>query len=181
MKPEIRELLDKLDRYRQEERLTDYHQELELSYPKLAAALREMEIERRQCGITIDRMAIDILHRTTERDALAAENAKLKSQLAVAKDILGEPDELERVQQFHEFLQGQLPDGVTVGNPPKMTAVDAFSVIWFLQEVAGLISDSIEMCAYCGTLFGSNKEGYIGEEKNYCSLMCEAALAKEPV
>ncbi len=84
-------------------------------------------------------------------------------------------DELERVQQFHEFLQGRLPEGVTVRNPPKMTADDAFSVIWFLQEVSGLIPDSIEMCDYCGTLFDSYKEGHIGEDKNYCSSMCEAS------
>ena len=90
--------------------------------------------------------------------------------------VLRHTDELKRVQQFHEFLQGRLPNGVTVvGNPPRMTADDAFSVIWFLQEVSGLISDSIEMCAYCGTLFDSHKEGHIGEEKNHCSPMCEAS------
>ena len=104
-------------------------------------------------------------------------NAKSDSSVALRHT---DADELDRVQQFHEFLQGRLPDGVSVTNPPRMTAEDAFEVIWFLQEVAGLITDSIEMCAYCGTLFDSNREGHLGDtaDENYCSSMCEASDGK---
>lgn len=128
------------------------------------------------------------------KDLAKANSALTSEQIAHGKTMrrfgagtfsagAGEPvvDELSRVEQFHEFLQGRLPDGVEVGHLPKLSADEAFTVIWFLQEVSEIISSSIEMCSYCGTLFDSDADGHIGEAGNYCSAMCEANDEREGI
>lgn len=74
--------------------------------------------------------------------------------------------ELEAVQKFYEWLQGGTgPDGICFRGNPKITADEAFSVIYYLQEELKVIPDNYEQCRECKCLYDSYEEGAcIGEE-----------------
>lgn len=77
--------------------------------------------------------------------------------------------DLAWVDEFNDFLQGKMPDGITMPDPPNLTEKQAFSVIWYLQEHFCLIPDNIERCVDCGVFFDSNGEGDYDEELgNFC-------------
>ena len=82
-------------------------------------------------------------------------------------------DELEAVQKFHRFLQGEIPDGVTLGcKIRKMNAKQAMAVVWFLQECCYLIPDNYEMCHTCKDIYDSYSGGHYDEKTGWCH--CEA-------
>jgi hypothetical protein len=80
-----------------------------------------------------------------------------------------EMTELERVEQFMEFLQGVLPQGVHC-RAPKLSEKQARDVVWFLQAVSGFIPDKYERCDVCGNIFDSVNAGSYCDDfgKNYC-------------
>lgn len=84
--------------------------------------------------------------------------------------------DLEWVQEFFCFLQGSVPHEITLGrgHRPRLTAKQAFSVIYYLQEHFPLLPDRIERCDSCGQLYDSNAQGYYSEnrEKFFC-YMCD--------
>lgn len=72
---------------------------------------------------------------------------------------------IDEVQQLMDMLQGELPDDINLQHlPPPMTKEQAFSIIWFLQEITRVLPDSIEMCHVCDTLFDYNDSGHIVDE-----------------
>jgi hypothetical protein len=77
-------------------------------------------------------------------------------------------DELDDVTKFHQFLQGEIPEGVTVKRFKKMNADQAFTVIWFLQEVCHLLDERFEMCDECKTIYDSYAEGNCGVMTGRC-------------
>ena len=105
---------------------------------------------------------------------------KTCSRCGRRKKIMNEEREktLEQLQIFHKFLQGTIPEGVSTCKIKKMNAKQAFTVIWFLQEVCQLIDGSFEMCDNCYMLFDSWSEGcYIEKKgKNYCGTCDPRAL-----
>lgn len=82
-------------------------------------------------------------------------------------------DDIAWVEEFYLFLQGELPDSISLGSrcKPKLTAKKAFAIIWYLQEHFPILPDTIEVCWNCGALFDSNNEGLYWETKgrHYCS------------
>lgn len=72
--------------------------------------------------------------------------------------------EIEWVNEFYEFLKGELPEWVNTS--PKLNHRKAFSVIYYLQEKFPIINEYIEKCDVCNELYNSYEEGlYI--EKPY--------------
>src|SRR4051812_47508295 len=69
------------------------------------------------------------------------------------------PQWIERIRELHQFLQGNLPEGVKVRRPPRLTADQAWTVIWFVQEGMRAIPDHFERCSMCGDIFDSYSEG----------------------
>lgn len=68
---------------------------------------------------------------------------------------------LEQVEQFIEMLTGgDLPDGMTLANQPELTSRQAFSVVYYLQEILRLIPDHYEVCAWCHQLYDSYRGGH---------------------
>ena len=70
--------------------------------------------------------------------------------------------DIEKVEEFYEFLQQtKLPEG-THCKIPKLSKKAAFNIIWFLQEITGVLPDSIEQCTRrgCGELFDTHAEGH---------------------
>jgi hypothetical protein len=83
--------------------------------------------------------------------------------------------DIEWVNEFYQFLQGELPSGIGMSNRPKLSRKVAFSIIWYLQEKFPIIPDHIEQCDVCGELYDEYAEGHHSEltGKNYCSEGCE--------
>ena len=89
-------------------------------------------------------------------------------------------EDLEWVDEFYSFLQGELPKGITMPNNPKLSKDQAFNVIWYLQEHFPLIPDQIDRCDVCGTLYDSYSSGWYTEHSNekghhnFCDTSCES-------
>lgn len=67
---------------------------------------------------------------------------------------------LEKVQVFYEWLQGKdRPDDICFQHSPHLSAGEAFSVIYYLQEELEIVPDSYEKCRECGELYDSYVEG----------------------
>lgn len=83
--------------------------------------------------------------------------------------------DLEWVNEFYEFLQGNVPEGITTRPKIKLTKNQAFSIIWYLQEKFSVIPDHIEQCDVCGNLYDSWSQGHHSELTNkfYCNQGCE--------
>lgn len=80
--------------------------------------------------------------------------------------------DLEKMDEFYQFLQGALPDGMSIGrgHKPVLSEKKAMSIIWYLQEHLSVFPDHIERCSNCGSLYDSYKEGLYVEKKGkfYC-------------
>ena len=66
----------------------------------------------------------------------------------------------EQIVEFYDFLQGKVPEGMTVKKPPKLSQEQAFTVIWFLQEHLCVLPDNFEQCSTCHVIYNSDFEGF---------------------
>lgn len=82
--------------------------------------------------------------------------------------------DIEWINEFYEFLQGEYPKCMTLKHQPKLSQKKAFSIIYYLQEHFPVLPDNIEKCDTCGELYESDKEGIYWETKgkNYCGGCC---------
>ena len=86
--------------------------------------------------------------------------------------------DVEWVQEFFDFLTGDLPDGISMpkSHQPKLTPKKAMAIIWYLQEKFPLIPDNIEKCddPACNNIFDSNSQGFYSEKrgKHFCQDVC---------
>lgn len=68
--------------------------------------------------------------------------------------------DIESVQQFFDYLTSEeLPKHWTRRRLKKLKPDHAFEIIYYLQEVLGLLPDTFEMCRGCGFLFDTDVEG----------------------
>lgn len=68
---------------------------------------------------------------------------------------------LEQVDELMEMLTGgDLPEGMSIREQPRLNRKEAFSVIWFLQEQTRVLPDNIEMCGVCEELYDTEYGGY---------------------
>lgn len=72
-----------------------------------------------------------------------------------------ERDDLELAEELFEFLQGRAPEGYRIrrGHMPKLTANQAWTVIWYLGNQFWQVPDTIERCDVCGNIHDSESEG----------------------
>jgi hypothetical protein len=63
--------------------------------------------------------------------------------------------DLERTQELYNFLQGQMPEGVTVAKRkrPNLTPEQAWTVVWYLGNEYWQVTDRVEKCEVCGDLY----------------------------
>lgn len=82
--------------------------------------------------------------------------------------------DLEKVQEFYKFLQGEVPNGIVVNETTtlNLTPETAFTIIWYLQEHLSVFPDNIEKCSICGELYDSYSEGYHSEKRDL--FMCSS-------
>lgn len=81
--------------------------------------------------------------------------------------------DLEWIEEFYEFMQGEVPEGITLGKGSKIniSKKKAFTIIWYLQEHMPVLPDRIDQCDKCGDLYDSYSSGYYSEKqgKHFCS------------
>lgn len=81
-------------------------------------------------------------------------------------------EDMEWINEFYKFLQGQIPDGMSLGrgHTIKLSPNKANSIIWYLQEHFPLLPDHIEKCDICNELYDPYNSGYYSEltSKFYC-------------
>lgn len=79
----------------------------------------------------------------------------------------GQPilNDMERIEKFFSFLQGDVPPHVQMSDDttPKLTPDQAWSVIWFLQEVCHVLPVKFQRCDCCGDLYDSYRGGDYNE------------------
>lgn len=80
----------------------------------------------------------------------------------------------EKVEAFYDWLQGKsCPDGVYFAENLNLTETEAFNVIYYLQEVLGVIPDKFERCKKCGCLIDSENEGIYVCGNYVCGNYCD--------
>lgn len=72
-----------------------------------------------------------------------------------------EPTDLAVVQELFGFLQGRIPEGYKIPRKCrlKLTADQAWTAIWYIQNLNRQIPEQIERCDVCGDLYDSHAEG----------------------
>jgi hypothetical protein len=86
---------------------------------------------------------------------------------------------IQKLNELFDFLTGAgLPEGVRC-KMPKLTKSNAMTVIWFLQEITGIIPDNYDVCAVHGDIENTDEMFYFElNNKFYCaSGMDEAPVA----
>jgi len=79
---------------------------------------------------------------------------------------MADKDIFSKVEEFYDFLQKKsVPKGYKLKHKPKLTARQAFAVIYVLQEFLQVLPDNIEKCDKCGVLFDRDREGYILDDQ----------------
>lgn len=78
--------------------------------------------------------------------------------------------QIEAVEALYEFLQGEVPPELTLREPPKLSQIAAFGVIYYLQEVMHILPDKFEICAECGDVYDSWMVCSSDDGKNYCDV-----------
>lgn len=74
--------------------------------------------------------------------------------------------EVDQVQELFAFLQGTVPEGyrIPAEKVPHLTPDQAWTVVWFVQEMHIQLTDEVERCESCGDLFHSACEGVCRED-----------------
>jgi len=66
----------------------------------------------------------------------------------------------EKIEELYHFLRGEKIESVVHKFKPKLSRSNAEFVIWFLQEVTGIVPQQFEFCCKCkGEVYDSHREG----------------------
>lgn len=70
--------------------------------------------------------------------------------------------DLENTQELFDFLQGKQPDGFKFSKSrmPRLTPDQAWAVILYLGNACWQVTDRVERCDVCGSLYHTWQEGH---------------------
>lgn len=86
---------------------------------------------------------------------------------------------LEETERLFDFLTGGAPPGeITLEcRPARMSARQAFGLIYVLQEAFHIVPDCFEQCFYCRWIFDSESSGHAASDGRFycdnCSHHCK--------
>ena len=99
---------------------------------------------------------------------LEKESAQLKKQMRRRTDRM-QKIESDTMNDLLSFLKGEFtPDTVKIVDKsklPKLTTIQAWFVIYVLQEHFEILPEKFEMCDDCGRIFDSEIEGIHTDDK----------------
>jgi hypothetical protein len=78
----------------------------------------------------------------------------------------------EKIEEFYNFLRGEKINNLVHKFRPKLSRRNAEFIIWFLQEVTGIIPQQFEFCAECeNEVYDRAREGHWSDilGKGFCS------------
>jgi len=81
-------------------------------------------------------------------------------------DMAREKISLEDVEKLYRYLQGDVPENLTIKCPVKLSSRKAFEVIYYLQEIMCILPDHYGRCRTCGDLYDSENEGHFPHCEN---------------
>lgn len=89
--------------------------------------------------------------------------------------------DLERTEELFAFLQGTVPDRCIIarGHVPKLTADQAWTVIWYLGNQYWQVTDRVERCDVCGFLYHAWQEGHCLDYGRKPYFFCECCMGTE--
>lgn len=87
--------------------------------------------------------------------------------------------DLETTQELFEFLQGDIPENIRTDHPPTLTAEQAWTVIWYLGNLHRKITDRIERCDVCESLYHTWQEGECMDYGKSPHFFCGSCLDTE--
>lgn len=95
--------------------------------------------------------------------------------------ITEDTDPLDRTNELFAFLQGRIPEGYKIprAERPKLTADQAWTVIWYLGNQYWQVTDFIERCDVCGDLYHTHREGDCLDYGNPPYHFCESCMAND--
>ena len=69
--------------------------------------------------------------------------------------------DLELTEELFGFLQGRIPEGYQIPRKhrPKLTPDQAWTAIWYLGNQYWQVTDHIERCCVCGSLYDADDSG----------------------
>ena len=72
-----------------------------------------------------------------------------------------EERDLEFTEELFAFLQGTVPDRCTIPDDhvPRLTADQAWTVVWYLGNLYWQVTDHVERCCVCGELYNTHCGG----------------------
>ena len=130
-----------------------------------------------------------LLRQRAETVDLAQQVMELQSQLAAALAtieracVAPEANAGALYDLMAMLTGGELPEGVTMPDQPKLEQTQAFSVVWYLQEILQILPDNFEMCAVCNTVFDYNNGGTYVDDDLYeeTSWYADCGFSRETV
>ena len=89
--------------------------------------------------------------------------------------------DLERVHELHDFLQGITPKGYVIPpeDIPNLTEEQAWTVVWYIQNLYWQVPDNIGRCDVCGVLYDTDSEGDCLDYSDVPYHFCEGCMAGE--
>lgn len=72
----------------------------------------------------------------------------------------------EWINEFYEFLQGNIPEGIILSQELKLSPKQAYCVLWYLREHFSILPDRFTKCDVCDELFDDWSEGIYSESGN---------------
>ena len=93
----------------------------------------------------------------------------------------GNRSDLDRTEELFRFLQGEVPEGYKIPpeDAPKLTAEQAWTVIWYLANQYWQVTDHIEQCDVCGNLYDSDCEGDCLDYGDVPYAFCDSCIYTE--
>jgi hypothetical protein len=75
----------------------------------------------------------------------------------------------EKLDELILWLTGNKIEGLRAKHQ-KVSFPTAKTIVWFLQEMTGIVPDQFEVCVRCGCVYDSHREGHWSDVKNkgYC-------------
>ncbi len=92
---------------------------------------------------------------------------------------MSEKSDIEQTQELFDYLQGTVPDGykIPADHVPSLTPDQAWTAVWFLQNLDWQPVDIIERCNVCGDLYNSEAEGDCLDYGDLPYLFCDGCMA----
>lgn len=96
-----------------------------------------------------------------------------------------EDHDYENTVELFAFLQGVVPDDCTIetDHVPRLTADQAWKVIWYLGNQYWQVTDYIERCCVCGELYDTRCDGecldFGHAPYHFCGSCCNGSEARD--